>query len=140
MAKIVLKDVVIVLNSVDFSDHADSVTIESEFDEVESSAFGAVFKEYQVGLGDATITVGMQQDFAAGEVDATLWPLAIAGTSFAVAIKPTSAAISATNPEYQMTARLYGYSPLDGSIGDLSTTEITLRNASTTGLVRDTTP
>ncbi|MES2866730.1 MAG: hypothetical protein V4703_08210, partial [Actinomycetota bacterium] len=78
---------------------------------------------------------------AAGEVDATLWPLAIAYTTFAVAIKPTSAAISATNPEYQLaTGHLLSYSPMDGKIGEASKTTVEFVNAGNTGLVRDVTP
>lgn len=138
MAKTVLKNPSIVMNSVDMSDHADSVTIETAFDEVESTAFGDTFKQFEQGMGDATITVELQQDFAAGEVDATLWPLASAGTSFTVVVKPVAAAVSATNPTYTMTARLFSYSPLDGSVGDLSKTTVTMRNASSTGLVRAT--
>lgn len=139
MGKLVLKAATIVINAVDFTDHADSVTIETQFDEVESTAFdNSNFKEYQQGLGDATVTIGLQQDFAVGEVDATCWPLAINGTSFTVTVKPTAAAVSTSNPLYTMTGRLFNYSPLDGSIGDLSKTEVAIRNAAATGLVRTT--
>lgn len=138
MAKYVIKTPVITVNAVDLSNRADSVTIETAFDEVESTAFGDSFKQYEQGMGDATITVEWQQDFAAAEIDATLWPLASAGTTFPVTVKPTSAAVSATNPLYSMTCRLFGYSPMDGGIGDLSKTTTAMRNASSTGLTRAT--
>lgn len=140
MAKVVLKTATVVVNSVDITDHVSQVTIETERDEVDVTAMGATNKEILAGLGDATITVTVFQDFAAGEIDATMWPLSTSDTPFPVAVKPTSAAISATNPEYQMSALLLTYSPLDGSVGEASTTELTFRNASQTGLVRDTTP
>lgn len=140
MAKFVLKSAVITVNSVDISDHVSSVTIETTFDEVDMTAFGSTYKELAQGLGDATITLSCFQDFAAGELDATLWPLSQSGASFPVAIKPTSGAISATNPEYQMTAVLLSYNPIDGQVGEASTTDVTLRNAAQTGLVRDVTP
>lgn len=138
MAKFVMKNVSVVMNSVDMSDHIDTVTVETAYDEVESTAFGDTFKQYEQGMGDATLTFGMQQDFAASEVDATLWPLASAGTSFVTVVKPVATTVSATNPTYTMTGRLFSYSPLDGSVGDLSKTTVTVRNASSTGLVRAT--
>ncbi len=140
MAKFVLKNPVITVNAVDLSDHFSEVTIETEREEVDVTAFGATHKEMLAGLGDATITGSVFQDFAAGEVDATLWPLSTTDTPFTVAVKPTNAAISATNPEYQMSALLYAYSPIAGSVGEASATEVTFRNASSTGLVRDVTP
>lgn len=140
MAKFVLKNATVSINSVDLSDHISSVTIETEFDEVDVTAFGSTYREFLQGLGDATITMSAFQDFAAGEIDATLWPLSQSGATFPVAIKPTNAAISATNPEYQMTGALFTYNPIDGEVGEASTTEISIRNAAPTGLVRDVTP
>jgi hypothetical protein len=140
MAKFVLKTAVISLNSVDLSDHFDEVTIETEFDEVETTSFGDTYKTFLQGLGDATITLKSFQDFASGEIDATLWPLSQSGASFPVAIKPTNGAISATNPEYQMTGSLFTYNPIDGKVGEASRTDVVIRNASSAGLVRDTTP
>lgn len=140
MAKFVFRTAVVTVNSVDLSDHVSEVTIETERDEHDVTGMGATNKEKLLGLGDATITLSFWQDFAAGEVDATLWPLSSTDTPFAVAVKPTNAAISATNPEFQMTCLLPNYSPLAGSVGEPSATECTFINASSTGLVRDTTP
>lgn len=140
MAKFVLKTAVVTINAVDLSDHFSEITIETERDEVDVTAFGAANKELLAGLGDATITGTAFQDFAAGELDATLWPLSTSDTPFTVAVKPTNAAISATNPEYQMSALLFTYSPIAGAVGQASTTEVTFRNASQAGLVRDVTP
>lgn len=140
MAKIVLKSPEILVNAVDMSDHVDQVTIETSRDEVDSTAFQSAFKETLAGLGDASITMEFQQDFAAGEVDATLWPLSTSDVAFPVWIKPTTAAISATNPQYQMSCLLFNYSPLDGAVGELAKTSVTFKNASAAGLVRDVTP
>ena len=140
MAKHVLKDAQVVINAVDLSDHVSSVTIESARPEVDVTSMGADFMETIAGIPDATITVSFFNDYAAGEVDATLWPLASSDTPFTVAIRPTTAAISATNPEYQMSSLLFNYSPIAGDIGSANTTEVTFRNAAQTGLVRDVTP
>lgn len=140
MAKHVLKDAVVVVNSVDLSDHVSAVTIEASRPEVDVTAMGADYQEFIPGIPDATITVSFFQDFAAGEVHATLQPLSVSDTPFPVAIKPTTAAISATNPEIQMSALLYNYSPLAGDVGSANTMDVTFRNASQTGLTYDTTP
>jgi hypothetical protein len=140
MAKFVLKTPVVTINAVDLSDHVSEAVIETVRDEVEVTAFGAANKEILAGLGDATITLQVFQDFAAAEVDATLWPLSTTDTPFTVAIKPTNGAISATNPEYQLSVLMFTYSPINGAVGAASTTEVVFRNASQTGLVRDVTP
>lgn len=136
MAKIVLKDCSITIDAVDLSDHISSVTIETTFDEVDVTGFGSTYKEILQGLGDATITLAVFQDFDAASVDATLWPLSQSGEGFVVVVKPTSAAVSATNPSYTMTGVLLNYNPIAGAIGEASTTDVSIRNQSATGLVR----
>lgn len=139
MAKLLLLDCVISVNGVTLSDHADSVTITSSKDLQEITAFGASYKSNLVGLGDATMEVEFQQDFAAASVDATLWPLHSASTVFSVEVRPTSAAVSATNPKYTMAAAvLPEFTPLAGGVGEVSKTSVTFQNAGQTGIVRAT--
>lgn len=137
MGKFVLKNPVVTVNGVDLSDHCSHVTIETTFDDVDVTSFGATFKSVIQGLGDARLTLSLFQDFAAGSVDATLWPLVSAGTTFPVTVKPTAAAVSATNPRYDMTGVLLSYNPLDGDMGEASTTDVEIPNASQTGLTRN---
>lgn len=139
MAKLILKNCLVTVNGVDLSDHASSVEIEAEKDDVETTSFDGSGKEVKAGLQDTTITVTFQQDFAAGEVDATLWPLWDNETEFEVKVRPTNSAISSTNPEYVATCVLLEYAPLDGDVGDLSETEVEFITQRGT-LVRDTTP
>lgn len=136
MAKFVLKNAVITIDGDDMSDHVSSVTIETTRDEVDVTAFGATNREILAGLGDATITMTVFQDFASNELDQNLWPISKSDTPVEVTVKPTSDAVSATNPEYSMMALLFNYSPIAGAVGEASTTDITFRNASSTGLVR----
>lgn len=136
MAKFVLKNPIITIDGVNLSDHISSVTIETTFDEVDVTAFGSNYKEILQGLGDATITCAVFQDFAAGSVDATLWPLSQSGASFPVTVKATNAAVSATNPLYSMTGVLLSYSPIAGAVGEASTTDVTIRNQAAVGLTR----
>jgi len=139
MAKFVLKNPVVMVNSVDLSDHISQCTIETSYDDVDVTAFGSTYREILQGMGDATITLSFFQDFAAAKVDATLWPLASGGSTFPVTVKPTNAAVSSTNPRYDMTGVLLSYAPIAGSVGEASTTDVTIRNASQTGLTRNIT-
>src|SRR6266542_3975204 len=127
-------DAVVTVNGVNLSDHVQSCSIETSRDDVDVTAMGAANKTYIAGLGDATFKVTFFQDFAAAKVHATLYPLSVSNTPFVVTIKGTSAATSAINPQFSLTSLLFGYSPLDGSVGDASTTEVEFRNASQAGM------
>jgi hypothetical protein len=125
MGKIVLRDCSITVNGVDLSDHVSSVEVNFVKDEVETTNFSGQGRERVAGLKDDSFVVTFQQDYAAGEVNATLFPLYDNETEFTVVVKPTAAAVSATNPSYTGTCILLEYQPLSGSVGDLSETEVT---------------
>lgn len=134
------RDARVEINGVNLSDHISEVTIETSRAENDITAFGATNRVTVAGLGDATITMTVYQDFAGGSVDATLFPLSSSDTPFNVYVRPTTSAISATNPEYQMSSLLFEYSPISGSVGEPLSSPLTFRNASQAGLVRDVTP
>ena len=143
MAKFVLKSAVITVAGVDLSDHFSEVTIETSTDDVDVTGFtSASYRQFTDGFKDATISGEVFQDFAAASVDATLWNLGpgnTAGTTFAVTVKPTNAATSATNPIFTMSeAKLYEYSPVAGGVGDAASTGVSFRNAGTAGITRGT--
>lgn len=124
MAKLILRDCVITVNGVDFSDHVSSVEISLKKADVDSTNFSGGGKEHKAGLRDDEFSVEFQQDFASAEVDATLYPLYDNETEFPVTVKPTAGSVSATNPLYSGTCLLLEYQPLSGKPGDLSTTKI----------------
>lgn len=138
MAHFVTKDAVLTVDGVNLSDHVTDLELSTERDEVEATGMGATNKVYVAGLGDATISVTFMQDFAATEVHATLYPLSNSNTPFVVTVKPTSATTSTTNPQFSMTCLMYGYTPLSGSIGDLSSMEVEFRNAAQAGMTVQT--
>lgn len=137
MGKIVLRDCQITVNGVNLSDHVSSVEVNFVKDEVETTNFSGQGRERIAGLKDDSFVVTFQQDYAAGEVDATLFPLYDNETEFTVVVKPTAAAVSATNPSYTGTCILLEYQPLSGSVGDLSETEVTFPSQRT-GIARAT--
>jgi hypothetical protein len=120
MAKFVLRNCFIEINGVDLSDHISSVEVSLKKQAVDTTNFSGGGKEQIAGLKDDEFTVTLQQDFAAAEVDATLYPLYDLETEFEVRVRPTSAAVSATNPEYTGTCILLEYQALTGKVGDLS--------------------
>jgi hypothetical protein len=138
MAKFVLTDASVTVNGVNLSDHVQSVTVETTRDDVDVTAMGATNKAYLGGLGDANINVTFFSDFAASSVHATLYPLSTTSTPFPVIVKPTSAAVSTTNPSFWMSCLMFGYTPIDGSVGDATTMDVEFRNATQTGMIVST--
>ena len=127
---------VVTLNSVDLSDQVTAVTINQTFDELETTSMGATSHTFVKGLESSTVTLDFINSYASSEVAATLQ--AAYGTTVPLVIKPTSAVISATNPEYQTTILVNNLTPVSGSVGDLSTQSITFTCNS--AIVVDTTP
>jgi hypothetical protein len=124
MGKFILKDCVTTINGIDFSDHCSSVTIDLKKAAVDTTNFSGGGKEQMAGLKSDEFTIDLQQDFAAAEIDATLFPLYSNNTEFVVTVKPTAAAVSATNPLYSGTCILLEYTPLAGKPGELSNTKV----------------
>ena len=123
MAVLVLTDAVITVNSVALSDHANSVTVNYEIDSVETTAFGSTGHKFTGGLQNNSLDIEFMQDFAASNVEATVYPLV--GTTTTVTVKATSAATSATNPLYTISnAFLAAHTPVAGAVGELLMTTL----------------
>jgi hypothetical protein len=125
MARIVLTDVGVVLGGVDLSDFIASVEIGQNFDEVETTAFGDGGRTRVAGLEDSSITLSFHQDFDTSSVDATIAPLVGGTTSFDIGPFGTAVAASGTAPRYTGTVLVTEWTPLNGSVGDLSTADVT---------------
>lgn len=138
MAKHVLVDATVSVNGTDLSDHVDSVEINQEFEDVDLTAMGASSREHAKGLRSDSITVSFFQDYDASKVDAVLSPLITNTSGFAVVVKPTSAAVSSTNPSFSMTSLLFTYSPLAGGIGEANQTSVEFLPSAGSSVVRAT--
>jgi hypothetical protein len=125
MARIVLTDVGVVINNIDLSDHVATVTINQNVDAVETTAFGDAGRTRTGGLEDSSITLDFHQDFASGDVSATIEPLIGGTASFLIAPFGTGVAASGTAPRYTGTVLLTEWTPLNGAVGDLSTASVT---------------
>ena len=123
MAIYLSNGVVVTLNSVDLSNHCTAVSINRSFEELTVTAMGDSAQKYAKGLEASTITIDFLNDTAAANVNATLQ--AAWGTTVPLTIKQTSAAISATNPEYQTTVLVNNTQDVNGAVGDISSQSIT---------------
>ena len=135
MAKEVLTSAKITVNSVDLSDHCDSITIEDSAEEVDFTAFStSEYREYGQGLKDSTITASFFNDHAASSVADTLQPLYTAGSTFDVKVWPDAAGTVV----YTQNSRLFSNPTLAGAVGDANKIDAVFRNAGTAGVTRST--
>ncbi|HEY7823061.1 MAG TPA: radical SAM protein [Acidimicrobiia bacterium] len=107
----------------DLSDHIASVTLSLSYADVATTAFGDTAVTRVGGLGDHSVSLEFHEDFAAGEVNATIAPLA--GDTTTVSIKPVAGTTTTTNPLWSMTVLVNDWPLLDGAVGDLATASIT---------------
>lgn len=129
MASFTLTDAKVTVNSVDLSTYVRQVTLNVQADEQDDTAMGDTFRSRIGGLKDWSVSLEFNQDFAAGAVDATLWPLL--GTTTVVTVKATSAANSATNPQYSGSVLVSQVNPIATGVGDLASQSITWQGAGT---------
>jgi hypothetical protein len=110
----------------DLTDQCKSVVITKSREALDSTSFGNTGRQFVGGLTNVTVTATLLMEYSATPgtyVDLT----ALVGTNVYVAVKPTSAAISATNPEFQITGGyLESLDLVNGSVGELSEVEITI--------------
>jgi len=136
MATLAFMDARVEVNSVDLSDWVTSVELPIEYEELEDTAMGDSGRSRIAGLQDSTISINFNQDFAASAVDATLW--AARGTVVVVKVRPTSASIAATNPEYVGSYLVSQYNPFGNSVGELATVEVEWPLSDPDGIARNT--
>lgn len=125
-------------NAVTLSSHVREVHLRSTRSFVDdSNTMGATGRKVLPVLEDYELEIVFSQDFAASQVDATLAPDALAKTARAWILRPTSAVISATNPEYRGTGFIETYEPINGAFGEVLGTRITIL-PSVAGITRNT--
>jgi hypothetical protein len=130
MAIFLQNNVGVKINSVDLSDHITSVSLSQIFDELEVTALGDTAHKFAKGLEASTLTLDFLNDFAAANVQATL-QAAYGTTVTAVLIPVKGTAVSATNPLYTVSIIVNNLTPLNGAVGDISTSSMTFTCNST---------
>ena len=118
----------VTINSVDLQDQCTSAVINYVLEQLETTSFGDTARKFGAStvtsLQNNTIEVELYQSYAASETEATIFGLV--GIQTTLVLKPTSAAVSATNPSYTLTgAYLSAHSPINASLGELSVLSLT---------------
>lgn len=117
MATLVLTNAFFQINATDLSDDVAEVGINFASEMADETAMGDTTRIRKGGLKDWSLDLTFHQDFAAGQVDATLF--ALVGTTACVEIRPVNVCSSANNPIYSGIAILESYPPISGRVGDL---------------------
>lgn len=112
------------VNSVDLSDHVQSVTLNRTFDELEVTAMGDSGHKFVKGLEASSVTIDFLNDTASANVLQTLQ--AAWGTNVTVVfLQDKGTAVGATNPLYTMTCLVNNTTDINGAVGDLGMQSVT---------------
>jgi hypothetical protein len=124
MAKFVYDDVSVTVNSVDLSSFTQSVTLSADVTEVDVTAMSDEWDQSLAGRKKVSGSITFYQDFSVSSVDATIWPLI--GTTTTITLRATSAAVGATNPDYDITNTVItSYGSINGgTYGDAAMTTV----------------
>jgi hypothetical protein len=135
------KNAYLAVNGVDLSDHAESISLNTGAVTLSNSAMGDEY-EYQragllnwsvyqrAGLLNWSVEATFYQDFAAGSVDATLWPLYSGRQTFALVLRADSGLIGTANPQWSGDVFISSYQPAQGAHGDNLMSPVTFSPAS----------
>jgi hypothetical protein len=123
-----LSNASVTINSIDLQDQCTMAVVNYVLEQLETTAFGDTARKYGAStvtsLQNNSIEVELYQSYAASETEATIYGLV--GIQTTIVVKPTSAAVSATNPSYTLTGcYLESHTPINASLGELSTLTLT---------------
>ena len=128
MARLVLTDASVVVNGINLSEFITSVALSTSDDVVETTGMGTAGARSRVaGLADNSLTLEFNQDFATSAPEITINAIgsSLVGTNTTVVIKPTSAAVDASNPSYTFSCVVAEWQPLSAAVGELATISAT---------------
>jgi hypothetical protein len=123
MPRRVLTNASVVFGSTDLSQYITSLSLNSTYDIVETTAFGNTAKTRVAGLADNSVTFEFNQDYATSALEQTIYPLL--GTAVSVVAKPVAGTTTTINPQYTFSTLISEWTPLNGSVGELATASVT---------------
>ena len=86
-----------------------------------------------IGLRDWSLDLEFAQDFADNLLDEILYDAMTTNkASLTITIRPTTAVVSAANPNYIGEGLIFEYTPASGGVGDLATASVSIRCAGNT--------
>ncbi len=125
----ILKDVFLSLNSVDLSDQVMSIETPDNDEAVADTVMGDIARSNEVGLQNWSLAITFKQNYAAAKVDATLAAIRAGGVAVPIEYRPTTSAVSATNPKWTGNAILTDYTGIGGGVGDEHTATVSFISA-----------
>jgi len=129
------------INSVDLTDQATSAVLTFNYEQLETTSFGDTARKFGgsavTSLQNNSFEVTLYQSYAASETEATIYSLV--GIQTTIEVSPTAAGLatpSATAPKYTLTgAYLESHTPINASLGELSTITLTFTGGTLTKAV-----
>jgi hypothetical protein len=119
VARIVLTNVAVTFGTTDISSYVTSVTLGSNYDVVETTAFGNTARTRVAGLADNSVALEFNQDYATSALEATIYPTL--GTAVSMVVRP----VAGVSPAYSFSALVSEWTPLNGAVGELATASVT---------------
>jgi hypothetical protein len=118
----------VTINSVDLRDQCTSATLNYVYEQLETTAFGDTARKFGAStvtsLQNNSVEIELYQSYAGSETEATIYGLV--GITTNIVLAPATGAASATNPIYTLTgAYLESHTPINASLGELSTITLT---------------
>ena len=118
----------VTINSVDLRDQCTSATLNYVYEQLETTAFGDTARKFGASsvtsLQNNSVEIELYQSYAGSETEATIYGLV--GITTNVVLAPATGVASATNPIYTLTgAYLESHTPINASLGELSTITLT---------------
>lgn len=118
----VLLDCYVSINGQVISEHAAKAEIPYSADAKESTTFGAGGHTYRGGLKGGSLNLSLFNDYTDNNLDEIMW--ALIGEVVTFEVRPTSDAVSTSNPSYTGNIFVNGWTPIAGSVGDLVTQDV----------------
>jgi len=118
----------VTVNSVDLRDQCTSATLNYVYEQLETTAFGDTARKFGAStvtsLQNNSVEIELYQSYAGSETEATIYGLV--GIQTNIVLAPATGVASATNPIYTLTgAYLESHTPINASLGELSTITLT---------------
>lgn len=124
MAKKVLLDAQLSINSTDLTQWCAKVELDDTFEEKDVSTFASGgAKEVLGGQESGSLGITFRNSHTAGELDSIMWALRRTVVTFTT--RADAAAVSTSNPQYSGSILVNQWSPIMGSVGDVNELDVT---------------
>lgn len=129
MGDLVLTDPYVSLGGTDYSASVRQITIPNGAELLDGTRGGDDTRRNIGGLKTWSMEIEFVQDFDNAAIDDDLF--AKNGTTIAVEVRPTTAAVGPNNPKLTGNGVLHGYPPLGQQMGELVTATASIASAGT---------